>query len=520
MTHSRLTRQLWLAALVAGVAAPAAAQTMDGSLVGDESFYGPALFVQDTRTQFGDANNPDALLAGGGSEIDQVFAAVSGGRLHVLIAGNLEDNFNKLQIFIDSDAATGVNTIDGANLPPAVDGFCCGGLPTSQNGANVAGEGAFQRMDGLTFDTGFTADYSLIVTHGGESLPNVVDFYAASAHFADLTQGASGQAGGLGMQLAPRGLPQVLRSTAPPLGDYNEDGAVDAADYTLWRDNQGAPAGTLPNDDTGADPIDLPQYTLWAGNFGGVGVQDGFDGFAFKPEGNPGNTEALLGPALPGLSQGELIDRNYAESANGGCTPGGDDGGAGCLVRELEFALPVDTSEAGTNASNHRNFNNFVDLELAIDNSNTAGVIGPVDLDPGPAEDLDFAVGSNVPMDVAAEDPTAVVTGVEFSIPLTEIGSPTGDIRLMAFINGSSHDFISNQITGGNPGNLGFGIGRGNLGNGFFNDGPDPPLFTLDNLPGDQFVTISQPLAVGVPEPTAVLLAGLAAVGLAARRRG
>ena len=31
------------------------------------------------------------------------------------------------------------------------------------------------------------------------------------------------------------------------LGDYNNDGVVDAADYTVYRDNLGAPGDTLPN---------------------------------------------------------------------------------------------------------------------------------------------------------------------------------------------------------------------------------------------------------------------------------
>lgn len=50
-------------------------------------------------------------------------------------------------------------------------------------------------------------------------------------------------------------------------GDYNEDGTVNAADYTVWRDNLGAGAGTLPNDSTGV-PVGPPQYDLWRTNFG------------------------------------------------------------------------------------------------------------------------------------------------------------------------------------------------------------------------------------------------------------
>lgn len=50
-------------------------------------------------------------------------------------------------------------------------------------------------------------------------------------------------------------------------GDYNNDGAVDAADYTVWRDNLGQPEGTLPNDSDGG-VIGEDQYTTWSGNYG------------------------------------------------------------------------------------------------------------------------------------------------------------------------------------------------------------------------------------------------------------
>ena len=52
-------------------------------------------------------------------------------------------------------------------------------------------------------------------------------------------------------------------------GDYNGDGKVDAADYTVWRDHLGS-ASSLPfNDSTpGVDPGD---YTVWKQNFGAGG---------------------------------------------------------------------------------------------------------------------------------------------------------------------------------------------------------------------------------------------------------
>ena len=58
------------------------------------------------------------------------------------------------------------------------------------------------------------------------------------------------------------------------IGDYNSDGVVDAADYTVWRNNLGAPAGTLPND-SATGPIGIEQYHNWKANFGTVSTGGG-----------------------------------------------------------------------------------------------------------------------------------------------------------------------------------------------------------------------------------------------------
>ncbi|MEO2045277.1 MAG: hypothetical protein ABGX16_01740 [Pirellulales bacterium] len=153
------------------------------------------LSTQNTETQFGNATNPDLLASGGGSEIDQVFGKIEGGRLYMVVAGNLEINFNKSQLFIDS-VAGGVNQINGDeftpednNVPFGMGAFCCGGFEPP-NGNNTDNIGALQRMDGLTFDSAFEADYALVFTHGGESVGAVdpTEFWAMSAHYADLTQ--------------------------------------------------------------------------------------------------------------------------------------------------------------------------------------------------------------------------------------------------------------------------------------------------------------------------------------------
>ncbi len=66
--------------------------------------------------------------------------------------------------------------------------------------------------------------------------------------------------------LAEANLPSHAHDYVVP-GDYNNDGTVDAADYTVWRDNLGSVAGTLLNDTVGG-VIGNDQYLLWRDNYG------------------------------------------------------------------------------------------------------------------------------------------------------------------------------------------------------------------------------------------------------------
>ncbi len=50
-------------------------------------------------------------------------------------------------------------------------------------------------------------------------------------------------------------------------GDYNNDGHVDAADYTVWRDNLGV-ATTLDNESASPGVVDAGDYAVWRSNFG------------------------------------------------------------------------------------------------------------------------------------------------------------------------------------------------------------------------------------------------------------
>jgi hypothetical protein len=51
-------------------------------------------------------------------------------------------------------------------------------------------------------------------------------------------------------------------------GDYNDDGSVDAADYTVWRNTFGAIGSGLAADGNGNGSIDGGDYSVWKTNFG------------------------------------------------------------------------------------------------------------------------------------------------------------------------------------------------------------------------------------------------------------
>lgn len=69
-----------------------------------------------------------------------------------------------------------------------------------------------------------------------------------------------------------QGLQIVQRSRLfePPelLGDYNRDGAVDAADYTVWRDGDGASVPPFTGGDGNGDgSVDQSDYAIWSANY-------------------------------------------------------------------------------------------------------------------------------------------------------------------------------------------------------------------------------------------------------------
>ncbi|WP_442482207.1 beta strand repeat-containing protein [Aeoliella sp. SH292] len=83
-------------------------------------------------------------------------------------------------------------------------------------------------------------------------------------------------------------------------GDFNGDGMVNLADYTVWRDNLGATEGELLAGNGNGGVIDASDYQLWKSNFGATsGAGTIAAGSSNVPE--PGSMILLAGLAVGGV---------------------------------------------------------------------------------------------------------------------------------------------------------------------------------------------------------------------------
>lgn len=171
-------KRLLSMAIACLMAAPVSAVVLDGSTVGD----GYTLeATQSVQTGFGDANPNN------GSELDAAWAKIESGVLYVTLTGNLEGNFNKLNVFIDS-VAGGENVITNAV------GF---------GGNNPTNDGWAGKYAGFTFDTGFEADYLMIMRNGNgnqfdfdfNSVGNTSVVEQSGNIFSGSTQGSNASVG-------------------------------------------------------------------------------------------------------------------------------------------------------------------------------------------------------------------------------------------------------------------------------------------------------------------------------------
>ena len=214
-------------AIVCLLTAPAIAQpTVDGTL---DASYGSALSVQTVQTQFGDAGDPAGL--GGGGELNAAYATIDAGRLFVLLTGNIEPNFNKVSLFIDSQPG-GENVLDG-NL--------------AYDFGDVS-----QNLGGLTFDSGFTADYHLFGRWGGGAFElDVIDRAGSTPGNEVGNAGVATSGSGTGIQSG-----SVFAGGTPALGA--EGGGFLSSNVNFGFNNTntaGVAGGTGPADLTAAAAV-------------------------------------------------------------------------------------------------------------------------------------------------------------------------------------------------------------------------------------------------------------------------
>lgn len=138
--------------------------------------------AQAVQTDFGNSTL-GAVDFANGSELDGACSSYQENTLHLFFAGNLESNFNKLEVFIDC-VGGGQNRLRNDNPNVDFDGL---------NRMGDDGSG-----NGLRFDEGFEADYWLSVT-GGDVGGGT---YRMFANYAELLTGGGGTGGYLGETIA------------------------------------------------------------------------------------------------------------------------------------------------------------------------------------------------------------------------------------------------------------------------------------------------------------------------------
>jgi hypothetical protein len=154
------------------------------------------------------------------------------------------------------------------------------------NPANPDGLGPHSSSNGLDFfyDVGgssdlnglaFVARWNATVSDGGQSLTyrDVVGVDVMTGDVSrvlfDVDQPLDILADGLGNLLILEYNGGIVLATPAVLeGDYNRDGTVDAADYTVWRDQLGTEGAHLIADGNRNGTIDQGDYDVWKTNFG------------------------------------------------------------------------------------------------------------------------------------------------------------------------------------------------------------------------------------------------------------
>ncbi|MEZ6101054.1 MAG: dockerin type I repeat-containing protein [Pirellulaceae bacterium] len=147
-----------------------------------------------------------------------------------------------------------ISGLSGVNLPWGFDDV----LGDAADGNNANNNGIFQ--GGVLLASG---------TFAANSNPGFLASLSAAANV--FTAVGTTTSAPLGSIIEATTTVQVRdNAVAGVPGDYNGNGTVDAADYTVWKDNFGSTT-QLAADGNGNGTIDAADYTVWKDNFGNSG---------------------------------------------------------------------------------------------------------------------------------------------------------------------------------------------------------------------------------------------------------
>ncbi len=179
------------------------------------------------------------------------------------------------------DPTTGLTRIDGADNPIDIDYYEINSSGSQLNTGDWLSL-QDQGIDGNTLDDGFGWEEA-----GGSSAAAVAEAFLAGPGGSNATVSASSTYAFLGALFdggaavtddlsffyqVNNALVQgnvIADTVIEPVGtdgDYNNDGVVNLADYTVWRDNLGSNT-ILPNDPTPGS-VTAGDYSVWKSNFG------------------------------------------------------------------------------------------------------------------------------------------------------------------------------------------------------------------------------------------------------------
>jgi autotransporter-associated beta strand protein len=214
---------------------------------------------------------------------------------------------------------TGNNTYSGATNVQAgtllINGNQTGNsLTTVSSGASFGGTGqiggGLTMLEGSTFTAAFSGGaidpFAILGNLDLSAIGNMLSVTGAGSPgihtlltYGGTLTGTFESSPGVTLDYSTAGMIKLMVGGSALVGDYNNNGAVDAADYSVWRDNLGGNGSTLGanRDPLNGGVVSIADYNSWKANFGMTGGSGSLAGAAV-PE--PG-TCVLLGIALAGV---------------------------------------------------------------------------------------------------------------------------------------------------------------------------------------------------------------------------